>query len=108
MGGKVMSAVYMTLVNEGGAADRLVAVAADVAEAAEIHRSVIEGNVAKMVPVKGGIEIPAGGRVELKPGGYHVMLIGLRRDLKPGDHFTLRLRFAKSGERQVDVVVAAR
>lgn len=107
MGGKVTSAAYMTLINKGGAADRLVGVMTDVAEAAELHQSVMEGDVMKMVPVQGGIEIPAGGQVELKPGGYHIMLIGVKRDLKPGDRFTLRLRFEKSGERQVDVVVKA-
>ena len=106
MGGKVTSAVYMTLINEGGAADRLVGAVTEVAEVVEIHRSVMEGDVMKMVPVKEGLEIPAGGRVELRPGGYHMMLIGLKRDLKPGDRFMLRLRFEKSGERQVEVVVA--
>lgn len=105
MGGKVTSAVYMTLVNRGSEADRLVDVTADIAEAAEIHESYKEGDIMKMRPVEGGLEIPGGGQVQLRPGGYHIMLIGVRRPLKPGDKFTITLRFEKSGERQVTVEV---
>ncbi len=98
-------AVFMTLVNRGGEADRLVAAQADVAEVAELHESKMEGDVMKMQPVEGGIAVPAKGQVTLKPGGLHVMLIGLKQDLKEGDRFPLTLEFEKSGPRTVEAEV---
>jgi hypothetical protein len=89
--------VYLTVINEGREADRLVGARSDVAAAVELHQTKMEGGVMKMQPVTGGIEIPARGRVELKPGGYHIMLIGLKRDLKAGDRFAVTLEFEKSG-----------
>lgn len=105
MQGKTTSAAYMTIVNEGREADRLVGVMSDVAQSVELHQTVKEGDVMRMQPVEGGIEIPAGGKVELKPGGYHVMLIGLNRELKPGDRFSLVLEFEKSGRQTIQVEV---
>ncbi len=89
--------VYLTLINEGREADRLIEVRSDVAKAVELHQTKIEGGVMKMQPVVGGVEIPAGERVAFKPGGYHIMLIGLKRDLQVGDRFTVTLEFEKSG-----------
>jgi len=99
MGGDapITSAVYMVIVNDGQAADELVGASSDVAATAETHETTIVNDVMRMQPVK-GIPVPAAGKVELKPGGYHVMLIGVMRDLKPGDRFTVKLRFQKSGE----------
>lgn len=99
MGGDapVTSAVYMVIVNEGQAADELVGASSDVAATVETHETTIVNDVMRMQPVK-GIPVPAAGKVELKPGGYHVMLIGVMRDLKPGDRFTVKLRFQRSGE----------
>ena len=91
--GGANSAVYMVLANGGAAADRLVAAQADVSNAVEIHETKMEGDVMRMTQVEGGIEVPAGGQVELKPGGYHVMLIGLTRDLAVGDTFPVTLEF---------------
>ena len=91
--GGANSAVYMVLANGGAAADRLVAAQADVSNAVEIHETKMEGDVMRMAQVEGGIEVPAGGQVELKPGGYHVMLIGLTRDLAVGDTFPVTLEF---------------
>ena len=89
--------VYLTLINEGREADRLIRVRSDVAEAVELHQTKIEGGVMKMQPVVGGVEVPAGERMAFKPGGYHIMLIGLKRDLKVGDRFAVTLEFEKSG-----------
>ena len=105
MEGKVNSAVYLTIVNEGDQADRLIAVKSDVAEATEVHESVREGDVMKMRPVTGGLEIPPRGRVAFKPGGYHIMLIGVTRALQPGDKVTVVLVFEKSGEMRVEAEV---
>ena len=90
-------AVYFTLVNEGNAPDALVGARSDVAMTAGLHETQMEGDVMRMVPVP-RIEVPAGGRTELKPGSLHVMLVDLKQDLNPGDTATLILRFEKSPE----------
>jgi hypothetical protein len=94
--------VFLRLINEGDEADRLVGGKTDTAKAVEIHETVMDGEVMKMRMLPGGLEVPAGGQVELKPGSYHIMLIGLQRDLKPGDRFALELQFEKSGPLTVE------
>jgi periplasmic copper chaperone A len=89
-------AVYMTLKNQGAAADRLVAVTTEAAMSAEVHENLVEDGVAKMRPVE-VFEIPAGGSVELKPGGYHIMLMGLKAPLKKGGMIMLQLKFEHAG-----------
>lgn len=59
----------------------------------------------RMRQVEGGIELPAGGQVELKPGGYHVMLIGLTRDLNAGEKFPVTLQFASGATLTVEAEV---
>ena len=103
--GGANSAVYMVLANGGAAADRLVAAQADVSNAIEIHETKMEGDVMRMAQVEGGIEVPAGGQVELRPGGLHVMLIGLTRDLNVGDKFPLTLEFASGATLTVEAEV---
>lgn len=51
------------------------------------------------------VDLPAGGRIEMKPGGHHIMLLGLTGDLRPGDTVTVRLRFEKAGERVIEAPV---
>jgi hypothetical protein len=98
-------AVFMTLKNEGREADRLLSAQTDVAQVVEIHETVLEGDVAKMQQVSGGIEVPAQGQVELKPGGYHIMLIGLLHDLAVGDRFAVTLDFEKSDDLTIEAEV---
>jgi copper(I)-binding protein len=100
------SAVYFVIANEGGQADALIGATTPAASQAELHQSVIQNDVAEMVPVA-RVDIPAGGRVEFKPGGYHVMLVGLTRDLKVGESIPLTLRFEKSGAITIDVPIRA-
>jgi copper(I)-binding protein len=90
-------AVFMRLRNVGGEPDRLTGGQTDVAEVVEIHETVMEGDVMKMRMLPEGLAVPAKGEVLLKPGGYHVMLIGIKRDLVVGDTFALDLEFEKSG-----------
>ena len=99
------SAAYMKVMNHGDAADRLVDAKSDVARKTELHTHIMEDNVAKMRRVEGGVEVPAKGNVEFKPGGLHVMLIGLKSKLAEGDSFPLTLVFEKKGEVVVDVKV---
>jgi copper(I)-binding protein len=97
MGMAGTGAIFMLLVNDGAAADRLVGGSTDVAEVVEIHETTMEGEVMKMRMLPEGLEVPARSEVLLKPGGYHVMLIGMKQDLRPGDRFTVDLEFEKSG-----------
>ncbi|MDI3297888.1 MAG: copper chaperone PCu(A)C [Bacillota bacterium] len=99
------AAVYLTIENPTGQADRLVSAATDVARRAEIHRSRMVGGVMEMEPVTGGLPIPAGKNLSLAPGGYHIMLFGLQRTLNPGERFDLRLRFERAGAVTVPVEV---
>jgi hypothetical protein len=98
-------AIFMRLVNDGRVADRLVGGQTAVAQTVEIHETRIEGEVMKMQMLADGLEIPAGGEVLLQPGGYHVMLIGVERDLAVGDRFAIDLQFEKSGTLTVEAEV---
>jgi copper(I)-binding protein len=91
------SAAYMILDNKGSNPDRLIQARSDVAEAVELHKTEMQGEVMTMQQVE-AIDVPAGGQVELKPGGLHIMLIGLKKDLTPGEVIDLVLVFEKAGE----------
>jgi len=105
MGGT--GAAFMMIANSGDAADRLVAAKSDVARTVEIHEMRNEGDVMKMAPLADGLELPAGATVELKPGGYHIMLIGLTRDLKAGESFEMTLTFEQAGDVALTVPIYA-
>jgi len=102
--------VYLTLANHGAAADRLVAASSPVARAVELHESsetmgsmnmgsmsgMAMGDVSSMKRVA-YVTIPPHGAVAFAPGGYHIMLVGLRRTLRQNESFPLRLHFARAG-----------
>jgi hypothetical protein len=71
----------MTIKNNGSTPDRLISGSADVASRFELHEMKMEGSVAKMRQVKGGLEIKPGETVELQPGSFHVMFVGLKKPL---------------------------
>jgi periplasmic copper chaperone A len=106
-GGAKTGAAYMTLDNKSGTADRLTGVSSDVADKLQIHEMKVENGVMKMREIAGGLPIPAGGSVALKPGSYHVMLIGLKKPLTAGEKFPLTLTFEKAGNISVTVPVQA-
>ena len=83
---------------------KLVGVSSPVAKIAEIHASELAGGVMRMHAVD-AIALPAGKAVELKPGGYHVMLIDLRNPVRAGDHVPLlfEVQDAKGRVRRVEV-----
>ena len=88
------AAAYMLIKNTGSEEVRLVSAASNAANTLELHETKATGGMMQMSPVK-DIQIPAGGQAELKPGGLHIMLIGLTRDLKTGDQVNLSLTFEK-------------
>jgi periplasmic copper chaperone A len=98
-----MTAAYMTFRNTGGA-DALVGVRSDVATTNEIHQTTMEDNIMRMQEVE-SLPIPANGEVVFEPGGYHIMLVGLRHDLNPGDTVKLTFEFENGGSREVVATV---
>lgn len=99
-------AAYMIISTSGPEPDELVAAASPVAGKVELHTHLMEGDVMRMRPVK-AIEVNVGEPAVLRPGGLHIMLIGLEAPLQEGTKFPLTLRFAKAGEITVDVAVKA-
>jgi hypothetical protein len=104
MGAGPNSAVYMKIRNLTSNPDKLIKAQSDVSNVVELHTVEKEGDVMKMKPVP-AIEVPANGEVALQPGGFHVMLIGLKKDLNPGDKVRVKLTFEKAGELDVEAEV---
>ena len=96
---------YMKITNTGTAPDRLVGGSTDISRRFEVHEMKMEGGVMKMRPLADGIEIKPGQTVTLDPSGYHVMLVGLNKQLMQGDHFKATLEFARAGKVDVDFTV---
>jgi copper(I)-binding protein len=96
---------YMKITNTGNAVDRLVSGTTDIANRFEMHQMKMDNGVMKMRPVAGGIEIMPGQTVELDPAGFHIMLVGLKKQLNQGDHFKATLTFEKAGKGDVDFTV---
>jgi copper(I)-binding protein len=91
---------FVTLKDSGTQGDKLIAAASNVSKKVELHTHIKDGDVMKMrhVPF---IPVPAGGSVELKPGSYHIMFMGLKAPLKEGTSFPVTLTFEKSGSVEV-------
>lgn len=99
------AAGYLTIVNTGKTADRLIGGSTVAAAEVEVHHMSMAGGVMVMRPVSGGLALPAGGSVTLAPGGYHLMFIGPKRPFKLGDHVPVSLRFEHAGTVNVDFTV---
>ena len=95
-------AAYLTILSP--TTDRLVSVSSPVAKKAELHTMSMAGMVMQMRPLA-GLDIPAGRPVTLKPGGEHIMLLGLDRPLQEGESFPLTLNFERAGPLTVTAAV---
>ncbi len=99
------SAAYMLLHNHSTENDALVGASSDIAASVEIHLSEMTADgVMRMTPQE-SIALPADGELELKPGSYHIMIIGLKQDLNVGDEITIILHFKKHGDISLTVPV---
>jgi len=96
---------FMTITNTGTEADRLIAGTSTFADTVEIHEMVMVDGVMKMNQIEGGLEIPAGETVELKPGSYHIMFIGLQEQLKPDERRKGLVKFEKAGDIEIEFLV---
>lgn len=96
--GQTATGAFMSLLSSDGG--RLVGASSPVAGVVEIHEMVMEGSVMRMRAIP-GLDLPPGRSVELKPGGYHVMLMDLKRPLKAGDRVPVELRIETRDKRLV-------
>lgn len=96
---------FLTVANTGPAADTLVGVTSPAAARVEIHQSSLSGGVSRMAKVA-QVAIPAGGQVSFAPGGYHLMLVGLKAPLKAGAKFPATLTFASGRKLSVAFTVS--
>jgi copper(I)-binding protein len=97
---------YLTIENKGSAPDRLIGGSADVAGSVQVHEMSMDGGVMKMRPVENGLTIDPGKTVKLAPGGYHLMMMDLKSQLKQGDKVPVTLEFEKAGKVTVSLDVA--
>jgi len=103
--GQVNGAGYLEIENQGDAPDRLIAVESAASKRIELHTIINENGVAKMREVEGGIPVPAKGKTNLKPGGYHVMFIQLNGPFKVGETVEAVMKFEKTGSVKVQFKV---
>jgi len=99
-----IGAAYLTLKNTGATPDRLVSVSSKAAKRAQIHTTSMDNGVMKMRNLKDGIALAPGATSVLKPGGKHIMLMGLKAPIVKGDAIAVTLTFARAG----DVTVMAK
>lgn len=102
--GAANGAAFMTLVNAGSKDNALVAAESDAAGTVELHTHIMEEGVARMRQVP-EIPVPAGGRTELRPGGLHIMLIGLKAPLIDGGTLSINLKFRDGAVRQLTLPI---
>lgn len=102
--GQPNSAAFMTLMNHGDKAVAVVGGSSPAANVVELHTHVHEGGMMKMRRID-KIDVDAGGSTELKPGGLHVMLIGLQQELKEGINVSVTLKFDDGSSKTIEAPV---
>lgn len=98
---------FVTLMNHGKSADRLLGASTPVAGSVELHSMTMEGNVMRMHELAGGIALAPGATVALQPGSLHMMFMNLKQPLALGTKVPVTLQFEKAGKVTVDFVVKA-
>lgn len=104
--GQTVAAGYLEIRNGGKEADRFIGASTPAAEGIELHILVKEGELMKMRQVK-SFDVPAGGTVELKPRGPHMMIIGIRRPFAKDERIPVTLKFEKAGDLAIELAVNA-
>ncbi len=98
---------YLSIANAGSVADTLTGASSAAAAQLDLHQMTLEGDMMKMAPVEGGLEIPAGGSVALAPSGYHLMFTGIETPFREGACVVVTLHFAVAGDVRVELNVGA-
>ena len=102
--GAAVGGGYLVIRNKGAAGDRLVGASSPASARMEMHEMAMEKDIMRMREVK-GIDVPAKGAAELKPGGFHLMFMELKAPLKAGDKVPVTLKFEKAGEVKAEFAV---
>jgi copper(I)-binding protein len=89
---------YLTIENKGTAPDKLIGASSDAAGSIQVHEMSMSGGTMKMRPLESGLTIEPGKAVKLAPGGYHLMMMELKNQLKQGDKLAITLEFEKAGK----------
>lgn len=105
--GATVAAGYLRISNDGEQPERLVGARSPLAQRVTIHRSVESDGTTRMLHQEDGIPIPAGGSVELEPGGYHLMLMWPVRPFDKGDRVPVTLLFERAGPVEIELHVRA-
>lgn len=105
--GATVAGGYLKITNKGTQPDTLTGGTAEGAGRIEIHEMKMEGGIMKMRPVSGGLAVKPGETVELKPGGYHLMLMDLKGQLQQGKTVKGSLTFEKAGKVDIEYTVEA-
>lgn len=98
---------YMVIYNRGTKDDRLISARTPMANVTEMHQTVESNGIVQMLRVDGGMALPAGGRIELRSGGYHLMLMQLKRSPAKGESVMIYLTFEEAGEVAVKALAQA-
>ncbi|WP_019219198.1 copper chaperone PCu(A)C [Bartonella florencae] len=98
---------YLYIINHGNLPDRLMSVSTKGVKTTEIHSMAVVNDIMKMEKMHHGIEIPGNGEITLKPGGDHLMFMGLSQPFKLGEKISAKLTFEKAGTVDVDFSVNA-
>lgn len=98
---------YLTIENTGDASDRLVGISSSAAGKVEVHTMEMKNDVMVMRPVEGGLEIPAGETVTLKPGGLHIMFMQVAKPFQEGASVPVTLEFEKAGKVELELAVGS-
>jgi copper(I)-binding protein len=98
-------AIYFVIENHSSETQEMIGVTADIAEAAEMHESQMSGDVMEMHQLE-SISLGPGSEIPFEPGGLHIMLIGLKQELKTGDELQITLHFRDEQDLQVSVPVS--
>jgi copper(I)-binding protein len=98
---------FLKITNTGAAPDRLISASSPAADMVQVHEMKMDGNIMRMRELEKGIEIPPGATVELRPGGFHIMFMGLKAPFAKDAKVPLTLVFEKAGSIDVELQVAA-
>jgi copper(I)-binding protein len=105
--GSDMGAGYVAIHNSGATPDRLVSAFAPFARRVELQEMTMKDGLMRMMPIKGGLEIPAGGTLVLEPSSHHLVFVDLKEQLKEGEMMDATLTFEKAGKVKIQYKIEA-
>jgi copper(I)-binding protein len=105
--GAKSAGAYLSVANTGTASDTLLGATSEAASDISLHSMTMDGDMMKMAPVEGGLEVPAGGSVALAPMGYHLMMVGMEQPFVEGQCVEMTLHFATAGDLKIQLNIGS-